>query len=196
MKNRIHLQCIWLLIIGYKLRVLRLYLYNRYSHSGEYRLLLRHDNADRRLYKYGHQFGLIDEERYNDFLKKEDKINKLKDDIDKFYFGVNEELSSYVESVSGSPVRPSTNASSVIKRPGVKLEELIKYLKETKEEVFIIGGCQIYKASLDIVDRMYITHINAEHEGNVFFPEIDYSKFNKISQRDSGDLSFCVYERK
>lgn len=83
------------------------------------------------------------------------------------------------------------------KHEGVEVtHDLIKYLKETKEEVFIIGGCQIYKASLDIVDRMYITHINAEHEGNVFFPEIDYSKFNKISQRDSGDLSFCVYERK
>ena len=83
------------------------------------------------------------------------------------------------------------------KHEGVEVtNDLIKYLKETKEEVFIIGGCQIYKASLDIVDRMYITHINAEHKGNVFFPEIDYSKFNKISQRDSGDLSFCVYERK
>ena len=83
------------------------------------------------------------------------------------------------------------------KHEGVEVtNDLIKYLKETKEEVFIIGGCQIYKASLDIVDRMYITHINDEHKGNVFFPEIDYSKFNKISQRDSGDLSFCVYERK
>ncbi len=74
--------------------------------------------------------------------------------------------------------------------------DLEKYLQETKEDVFIIGGCQIYKASLKYVDRLYITHVNKEYEGNMFFPEIDYSLYNKISQRDSGDLSFCVYERK
>lgn len=74
--------------------------------------------------------------------------------------------------------------------------DLEKYLKETTEDVFIIGGSQIYKASLPLVDRLYITHVNKEYEGDIYFPVIDYSLFNKISQRDSGDLSFCVYERK
>jgi dihydrofolate reductase len=74
--------------------------------------------------------------------------------------------------------------------------DLEKYLQETKEDVFIIGGCQIYKVSLKYVDRLYITHVNKEYEGNMFFPEIDYSLYDKISQKDSGDLSFCVYERK
>ena len=76
------------------------------------------------------------------------------------------------------------------------IHDLEEYLKNVKEDVFIMGGCQIYKATLHLVDRMYITHVNKEHEGNVFFPPIDYSLFDKISQRDSGDLSFCVYERK
>ena len=76
------------------------------------------------------------------------------------------------------------------------LEKYIQEKKSSDEEIFIIGGCQIYKASLNLVDRLYITHVNKEYEGNMFFPEIDYSLFNKISQRDSGDLSFCVYERK
>lgn len=76
------------------------------------------------------------------------------------------------------------------------VNDLEVYLKQTTEDVYIIGGSQIYKASLPLVDRLYITHINKEYEGNVYFPEIDYSLFNKISQKDSGDLSFCVYERK
>lgn len=76
------------------------------------------------------------------------------------------------------------------------VHDLGKYLTETKEDVFVIGGSQIYKASLPYVQRLYITHVNKEYEGNVYFPEIDYSLYNKISQRDSGDLSFCVYERK
>lgn len=80
---------------------------------------------------------------------------------------------------------------------GVEIvNDLIEYLKNTKEDIFIIGGSQIYKLSLPFVDRLYITHINKEYEGNVYFPPIEWDKYNKVSQRDSGDLSFCVYERK
>lgn len=80
------------------------------------------------------------------------------------------------------------------------VHDYIAFLKEhmgkVEDEMFIIGGKQIYSLSLDYVDRMYITHVNKEYEGNVFFPTIDYSKFNKISSTISGDLEFAVYERK
>lgn len=75
------------------------------------------------------------------------------------------------------------------------VNDLVTYLTSTNDDVFIIGGSQIYKTSLEYVDRLYITHINKEYEGNVYFPEIDYSQYKKISQKDSGDLSFCIYER-
>lgn len=75
------------------------------------------------------------------------------------------------------------------------VNDLVTYLTSTNDDVFIIGGSQIYKASLEFVDRLYITHINKEYEGNVYFPEIDYNQYKKISQKDSGDLSFCIYER-
>lgn len=75
------------------------------------------------------------------------------------------------------------------------VNDLVTYLTSTNDDVFIIGGSQIYKASLKYVDRLYITHINKEYEGNVYFPEIDYNQYKKISQKDSGDLSFCIYER-
>lgn len=76
------------------------------------------------------------------------------------------------------------------------VNDLIGFLKNTKEDIFVIGGSQIYKLSLPYVDRLYITHVNKEYEGNVYFPPIDWNKYKKISQRDSGELSFCVYERK
>ena len=76
--------------------------------------------------------------------------------------------------------------------------DFIKWMKEhqeVSEEYFVIGGKQIYALSLDYVDRMYITHVNKDYDGNVFFPQIDYEKFNKISSTISGDLDFSVYER-
>ena len=75
--------------------------------------------------------------------------------------------------------------------------DIITFLKEfpKEEEIFIIGGKIIYDLTLDLADRLYITHVNKEYEGNLFFKEIDYSKYNKISSRVSGDLEFAVYER-
>ncbi len=102
--------------------------YRLLSSRAEYRLLLRHDNADRRLTKYGYELGLINQERYDEFIKKENAIKELKEKIDGLYFGVDEKLSSYVESVSSSPVKPSTSASSVLKRPGVTLNGLKDFL--------------------------------------------------------------------
>lgn len=75
--------------------------------------------------------------------------------------------------------------------------DIIKYLNEfpEDEEIFIIGGKIIYDLTLDIADRLYITHVNKEYDGDVFFKEIDYSKYNKIKEKISGDLNFSVYER-
>ncbi len=78
-----------------------------------------------------------------------------------------------------------------------KTNDIISYLNNypKDEEIFIIGGKIIYDLTLDIADRLYITHINKDFDGNVFFKEIDYSKYNKVSERLSGKLNFSIYER-
>lgn len=82
--------------------------------------------------------------------------------------------------------------------PNVKIiYDLVEFLKEEhEEEIFITGGKQIYTLALPYVDRLYITHINKEYDGDVYFPTIDYSKYEMISRNDINELSFCVYERK
>ncbi len=100
--------------------------------------------------------------------------------------------------------KPLTGRTSVIatltdyEYQGVeKTNDIIGYLKNfTKdEEIFIICGKLIYDIKLDISDLLYITHINKDFEGDVFFKEIDYSKYDKISERVSGDLTFAIYEK-
>lgn len=77
--------------------------------------------------------------------------------------------------------------------------DLIKFLKEhqeSEEEFFVIGGKQIYALSLPYAKRLYITHINKEHQGNVYFPQIEYNNYNVISKKTVDVLDFVIYERK
>jgi len=72
------------------------------------------------------------------------------------------------------------------------LDEALKLaFKINSQEVFIIGGGQIYKQALekDLVDQLYITRIKADFNCNIFFP--DYSHFNKtISEKESHDSNY------
>ena len=70
--------------------------------------------------------------------------------------------------------------------------------KKDKEEIFIIGGGQIYEQVLPFTDRLYLTVIDAQAEADTYFP--DYSEFKKIiseETNESGGLkySFLVLER-
>ena len=72
-------------------------------------------------------------------------------------------------------------------------------------EPFIGGGSQIYRIALarDLVDRIYLTRIHAEVEGNTFFPDFDLDEWELISEehfdadeKNEYPYSFLVYERK
>jgi dihydrofolate reductase len=70
-------------------------------------------------------------------------------------------------------------------------------------EVFITGGAEIYKQTIEYWDKLYITDIDANYEGDTFFPEIDFSNWSLISEKNIStgdstphDLSFKVYKRK
>ena len=62
-------------------------------------------------------------------------------------------------------------------------------------EVFIIGGGEIYRESMDFADRLYVTRIQREFDGTVFYPDIDPEKFALIESRDHvGPIPFTFQE--
>lgn len=82
------------------------------------------------------------------------------------------------------------------------LEEAIR-LAEGDEEIFIIGGAQIYREALRIADRMYITRVMHDYEGDTSFPDIYLSEWELVAEEkhDRGEeyeypFAFLTYERK
>lgn len=82
------------------------------------------------------------------------------------------------------------------------VEEVYELCKG-EEEIFIFGGEQIYKLFLQDVDKLYMTVIHHEFEGDTFFPEIDFSEWNEISkeqgitdEKNPYTYYYHVYERK
>lgn len=61
------------------------------------------------------------------------------------------------------------------------IQEAFRIAEDNKqEEVFILGGAEIYKLTIDMADKIYLTEIKADFEGNVFFPDIDPKKWREV----------------
>ena len=63
--------------------------------------------------------------------------------------------------------------------------ELLKEYIDSEEEAFVIGGAMIYSLLLPYAKKMYITKINADFDGDTFFPQVDYGKW-KLVKREKG----------
>jgi len=65
------------------------------------------------------------------------------------------------------------------------LNTALQKAKETNcNEIFVIGGGEIYKQSMEMADKIYITRVHATLDGDTFFPEIDESKWELIKNQD------------
>ncbi|HHU55554.1 MAG TPA: dihydrofolate reductase [Acholeplasmataceae bacterium] len=100
----------------------------------------------------------------------------------------------------GKPLPGRTNIvvtrNETFSYPGViVINDLEKYLKDEKDEIFIIGGSSIYSQTLPFADKLYITHIDKDFDGDTFFPEVNYQNYDLIEKRVQGELTFCIYQR-
>ncbi len=82
------------------------------------------------------------------------------------------------------------------------IKEAIKFAKKINEEIFIIGGGNIYEQTMDVVDRLEVTLVKADLKADTFFPKIDekiWMKTNEIchekDEKNAYDFCFQTFER-
>lgn len=101
--------------------------YRLLTSRAEYRLLLRHDNADSRLSEYGYKVGLLPQSRYDAYQKKKVTIAENKEKLKEIRFTPKSDVNEYLHTIGYDTLNDGISALELLKRPKITLKGLSSY---------------------------------------------------------------------